>query len=438
MKWFACVLTIVAIVGLAVNAAQAALVVGEQQWNSGDVLPDPIVAVSGDLLETSVASVSGENSSAYVRNGTTGTAQENTASVNPAAIWAQGTTTYNLDVSTNTRGYDISAIRLFSGWDGYRAGQYYDINYRKVGSSSFVNLGTVSAGKDSAGSLLTNTYHSSSNVILTGVDAIQFVDHSNESGFDAGTVFREFDVVGTARSVVGPTVNYETRYNDPASDAGASWSQFTSVPNLSSSDYLHGLTNPFTAIAGSAVHSASAPLNTTGMAVLNDGAGSTTNDQTIIVADGAGSYVGLLIDLQAPSGKSVYVEQFNSYGMISTDGTRGYQKYVLYGSNADTAPTTNGDFLSEGWAQIASVDQTLTAASGTYATTAVSIDDINTNYRYLLFYATTKQIGDGTAYSGNHYVELDVVGTVIPEPGTSIMLATGLVALLAYAWRKKK
>ena len=48
-------------------------VIGEQQFNSGNVLPSPIVPLRGDLLETSVATATGENASANLRNGSTGT-----------------------------------------------------------------------------------------------------------------------------------------------------------------------------------------------------------------------------------------------------------------------------------------------------------------------------------------------------------------------------
>jgi hypothetical protein len=177
------------------GAAHGALIVGQQQFNSGDVLPSPITAVSGDLLETSVASFTGENSSANVRNGTTGTAQANDGT-NPAVVWGQGQTTYVFNTSVNTLGYNISEIRLFSGWMDGRAGQSYSIDYSLVGApNTFIPLGTVSAPV-SDGSLLTRTYDSTGANILTGVAAIQFNQIDNDLA-GSGTVFREFDVLGS-------------------------------------------------------------------------------------------------------------------------------------------------------------------------------------------------------------------------------------------------
>lgn len=171
------------------------LQVGQEQFSSSDVLPSPIIAVSNDLLQTSVTSVSGENGSANVRNGTTGTSAENTGA-NPAVVWGNSSTTYNLDVVAAPLGYDISEIRLFSGWNDGRAGQSYEIFYSLVGNAAFTSLGTVFAPA-SNGSLLTRTYNLDSTAFLTGVDAIRFTQINNDL-MGTGTVFREFDVLGVA------------------------------------------------------------------------------------------------------------------------------------------------------------------------------------------------------------------------------------------------
>ena len=181
------------------SSAQAVLIVGQQQFNAGNVLPSPIIAVSGDLLETSVLSVTGENAGANVRNGTTGTAH-NPGGSDPAAVWGQTTTTYNLDVSINTLGYDISEISLFSGWVDGRAAQSYELFYSLVGNAAFTSLGAISAIQ-SNGSLLTHTYDNLGAAILSGVDAIRFTQIDNGLA-GTGTVFREFDVIGVETAFV--------------------------------------------------------------------------------------------------------------------------------------------------------------------------------------------------------------------------------------------
>lgn len=175
------------------------LVVGEAQINSGNVAPSPITAVSGDLLETSVASVTGENAGANVRNGTTGTAGENSGT-NPATAWGQTTTTYNLDLTGAGGGYEIFDINVFSGWNDSRSAQSYQIFYSLVGESDFIQLGgDIIAGTNAQESVLTRTYNADGSAVLYGVDAIRFVQINGPLLHDGtGTVYREFDVIGKA------------------------------------------------------------------------------------------------------------------------------------------------------------------------------------------------------------------------------------------------
>ena len=170
------------------------------QFNSGDVLPSPITAVSGDLLETSVSTATGEVTAVNLRNGTTGTAFEasvtNPANPGPSSPY---TTTFDLDVSMNTYGYDITEFRLFSGWSDDRASQVYTIDYSLVGSASFTSLASASVNNlQNGGSLLTRTYDDTSAPLISGVDAVRF-NFSDPNGLSfQRTVYREIDVIGTA------------------------------------------------------------------------------------------------------------------------------------------------------------------------------------------------------------------------------------------------
>jgi MYXO-CTERM domain-containing protein len=175
-----------------------AAVVTTIQFNSGNVLPSPIVAVSTDLLQTSVFSVTGEVANQNLRNGTTGTASDATvgdpANVGPSSFF---TTTFDLDISTNIYGYDITEFRLFSGWIDPRASQNYEIAYSLVGSSSFATLLTVT-NNQSGGSLLTRTYDDTSAPLISGVDAVRFNFLDPNGVALERTVYREIDVIGTA------------------------------------------------------------------------------------------------------------------------------------------------------------------------------------------------------------------------------------------------
>jgi len=180
------------------------LVIGGQQFNAGNVLPSPITALSGDLLETSVATATTENTTANLRNGSTGTAGETTAT-NPAAVFTNPSTTYNLNLAASPQGYNIQEIRLFSGWTDSRAGQSYSISYSLASDpATFIPFGTISALRTN-GSLLTRTYDVTNANILTGVAAIRFTMINNGNA-GTGTVFREFDVIGTA--IGGSSADY--------------------------------------------------------------------------------------------------------------------------------------------------------------------------------------------------------------------------------------
>jgi len=209
MRHFAKVATgivVAATVALANSNAMAVLMVGEAQVNLGNVLPSPIIAIAGDLLQANLASVTGEGPG-NVRNGTTGTAQENSGT-NPASVWGQTTTTYNLNTVINTLGYDINEVRVFSGWQDDRADQSYRLFLSFVGDVSFFQVGgDIIAGPvgNVAGSTLTRTYDTTGAAIFSGVDAIRFVQFDGPATNDGtGTVYREFDVLGSATVIPEP------------------------------------------------------------------------------------------------------------------------------------------------------------------------------------------------------------------------------------------
>jgi uncharacterized protein (TIGR03382 family) len=184
---------------LAVVTSQAkAAVVTAIQFNSGNVLPSSIVAVSTDLLQTSLSGVTGDQTNQNLRNGTTGTAYDNSVG-DPANINVSNgyTTTYDLDVTVNVYGYDITEFRLFSGWNDLRASQQYTISYSLVGSSAFTTL-TSFTSLQNDGSLLTRTYDDTAAPLISGVDAVRFNFVYPDNDFGRATVYREIDVLGTA------------------------------------------------------------------------------------------------------------------------------------------------------------------------------------------------------------------------------------------------
>ncbi len=109
-------------------------------------------------------------------------------------------TTFNLDTSTNTFGYDITEINTLAGWTVANVFQNYELLVSVVGDASFTSLATLNmltpalhAGQDhSTQSKWTDT----TGVIASGVDAIRF-EFPNEPNFLAA-IYREIDVIGVA------------------------------------------------------------------------------------------------------------------------------------------------------------------------------------------------------------------------------------------------
>ena len=128
--------------------------------------------------------------------------------------------TFTLDTTVNTRGYDISEIRTFAGWNenGSALGdQKYTLYVRMTGTSAFVSLGTFtyapfnSSDPNAASATKVTLAEDSAGMIATGVDAVRFVflNHgfANVSAGVDGTVYYEVDVIGTPTATDPITVN---------------------------------------------------------------------------------------------------------------------------------------------------------------------------------------------------------------------------------------
>jgi hypothetical protein len=190
-------------VNVTITSIALGLVIGEEQYQADGASPSPIGVLSGDLLETSVASVTDEPETISgvapaLRSGSF----DDFVMYNDSAEY---TTTYTLDITAHTLGYDINEIRLFSN-GGSRTGQSYDIKYSlKSDPNTFLLLGTYTDTLygGAGGTLMTRTYNPGGSAIRTGVAAIQFVIRPTKIVGETpasyiGALYREWDVLGTA------------------------------------------------------------------------------------------------------------------------------------------------------------------------------------------------------------------------------------------------
>lgn len=118
------------------------------------------------------------------------------------------TLVFNLDVSVNAAGYDLSRIDSFAGWEGGGTQTYgnqsFTVEYSVVGDPEFVRLAAVESFPFTSTSSGTPAYSRSritdvTGVLATGVDAVRFVYRvpTISGGTNGGLVIQEIDIDGT-------------------------------------------------------------------------------------------------------------------------------------------------------------------------------------------------------------------------------------------------
>lgn len=118
---------------------------------------------------------------------------------------------FTFDVSANRHGYDVSQIVSYSASDVDRITQNYDIDVLQVGATEWLALfsgydmgrdAQAAFDADSLGREMKITVQDSTGALLaTNVWKIRFTFHDTNgfgSGVSAATVYREFDIIGTA------------------------------------------------------------------------------------------------------------------------------------------------------------------------------------------------------------------------------------------------
>jgi hypothetical protein len=127
------------------------------------------------------------------------------------------TLVFNLNISSNTLGYDITQIDSFAGWDGggtqTQANQKFTVEYSVVGSDTWTSLASVDFNPFSNTNSNTPAYSQciitddSSEILVTGVDALRFVynDPTISGGANGGTVLQEIDIHGVPTSTSKPS-----------------------------------------------------------------------------------------------------------------------------------------------------------------------------------------------------------------------------------------
>jgi len=187
--------------------------VGDQDFYAGTLLSNDLINIgSATLLSTTVANYTATESALnpgtpdFVLNDgsnggvTSGLNLSNGAAADADALFQ---VTYNLDLTTNTAGYDLTRIRSYTAAANNRTAQEYEVFVDFVGDGlgNFISLGTFSTLNHEAGNTnqsarmtLENDANSGVDAFASGVAAIRF-DANKVDNYPA---WREFDVEGSA------------------------------------------------------------------------------------------------------------------------------------------------------------------------------------------------------------------------------------------------
>lgn len=100
---------------------------------------------------------------------------------------------FNLNLSSNPLGYDLTEIHSYSGWNNVLPSQDFTIEVSDVGSLDFTSLGRFTYAANNQVHMVSIT-DDAGGLLASGVDVIRFTHHSNGTN-DARGSYRELDVV---------------------------------------------------------------------------------------------------------------------------------------------------------------------------------------------------------------------------------------------------
>ena len=162
--------------------------------------------LSNDLLQTKLAST--DSTGNFTLEGTGGVpiltnGQFTIANAQLATGGNNSTVVFTLDLTGAPRGYDISKIVGYGGWnDSGRDRQLFQVSYSLIGDANFAFLGQADFDPSGLPGGTPSAIQSTFNTALTGVDAIRIDFPAGQENTYAG--YGEFDVVGTATVVPEP------------------------------------------------------------------------------------------------------------------------------------------------------------------------------------------------------------------------------------------
>ncbi len=206
-------------VGLIANQAQAGLITSE----TGDSSDAGFTLATSGVLDATVT-FSGQLETNWsqdvqlLNDGSLGPDQSNESISNVNGIWSDSSITLTFDTTVNKKGYDITGIQTYAGWNigaAGRSNQGYQIDITFVGGKTATLLAKqswanpdpvsywtqVTIANESGTGVLSN----GSGVSATGVESITFSQTDPAAAYGGPAAYREFQIIGAATTIPEPS-----------------------------------------------------------------------------------------------------------------------------------------------------------------------------------------------------------------------------------------
>ena len=121
----------------------------------------------------------------------------------------------NLDVTTNTNGYNISEINSIAGWNNAQHDQVMTVEYSIVGSADWVSIGQFTNIPSTASYSRIHLSSSPAGYLANSVDALRFTYADPDlAATGHRIVLQEIDVIGAPAGAFPPTLTVDALSND--------------------------------------------------------------------------------------------------------------------------------------------------------------------------------------------------------------------------------
>ena len=378
-----------------------------------------------------------------------------------AAAGVASATTYTITDLGNLSGTSVTNVAGIATVGGTK------VVVGTAGNAWYWENGTMTSLASTLTTLCSNTGHGTYSASdATGVNASgQIVGYYTNAG---GTAFGFAYTLGSgAVNILGSATSYGSVNNNSVNSSGQVFGIASGLPNYNYIFYANGTTNPTQIATG---YSGPGGINDSGWTTVKD------TPDAFIYNNAGGSWTFTDLGALASYGSSgfgvdAHGDVVGFSGVTGGSATKGHAIYVPYNGNATWGPMVDlgdltGYYSGYTYGQANAINGsgrivgyyfngTKTLATeyailaGTTSGSVTPLQSYVTNFATSNFGSGSGRLCVADDISSDGYivgVGLLANGTTsdaflltpVPEPSTLLLLASGAIGLLAYAWRKRK